>query len=108
MSDELDFGVIDVDIDSMTLGEMELVEELTGLGLDEIGTVMAKPGPKVRVLAALAYVVKRRTDPDITLEQVKGMRIQLADADPKGVPATNGQHDSASPLVSLSPLSFAG
>lgn len=108
MSEALDFESIDIDIDGMTLGEMELVEDLTGLGLDQIGEVMAKPGPKVKVLAALAFVVKRRTDPDVTLEQVKNMRITLADADPKAPPATGVRPVSVSPPESLSLVSFAG
>ena len=97
MTDEVfDVESIDVDIDAMTLGEMELVEELTGLGLDEIGVVMTKPGPKTKVLIALAYVVKRRTSPDITLEQVKSMRVALADSDPKAPAVTSEPPVSAS------------
>lgn len=98
--------VIDVDIDSMTLGEMEIVEEMTGLGLDEIGAAMTRPGPKVKLLVALAYVVKRRTDPDITLDQVKAMQIKLAVDNPKGEPASNGLHDSAS--LPTSPYAASG
>lgn len=100
--DEIDLETISVDIDGMTLGEMELVEDLTGLGLDEIGAVMSKPGPKVKVLTALAYVVKRRTQPDITLEEIKGMRIALADDDPKEPDGSDGQPGSLSPPASPS------
>lgn len=96
---------LDLDIDSMTLGEMEIVEDLTGLGLDEIGDAMTKPGPKTKVLVALAYVVKRRTDPTVTVEQVKGMRVSLAASDPKDVPAIDGQPGSVQPPVSLSVVS---
>lgn len=91
-----DLEQISVDIDSMTMGEMETVEEMTGLGLDQIGELMSKPGPKVKVLMSLALIVRQRTHPETTLDDVRAMRIQLADADPKEQPATNGRLGSAS------------
>jgi len=99
MSDVLSLSI---DIDSMTLGEMETVEELTGLGLDEIGAAMSMPGPKVKILMALAYVVKRRTEPEITLDAIRAMRVELEDADPKESTASGEPLPSPSPPASLS------
>ena len=47
------------DVNQLTLGEVATVEDLGGSPIDTI-----ESGPKGKILAALAYVIKRRTDPD--------------------------------------------
>ena len=47
------------DVNALTLGEVATVEDLGGSPIDTI-----ESGPKGKILAALAYVIQRRTNPD--------------------------------------------
>lgn len=47
------------DVNALTLGEVAAVEDLSGSPIDTI-----ESGPKGKTLAALAYVIKRRTNPE--------------------------------------------
>ena len=82
MSDK-EFNVTDIDLDGLTLGEMEIVEDMTGLGLDEVFEALGKPGPKSKILIALGYVTERRKNPDIPLDEVRAMKFAVAAQDPK-------------------------
>lgn len=93
-------ATVNVDIDTLTLGEMETVEDLTGLGLDEIAAAINRPGPKAKILLALAFVSERRTNPDVTLDDVRGMSIELEASDPKGPSASDATPGSPSPQAS--------
>lgn len=70
----------------LTLGEIAAVENLSGVAIDaitEAGT------PKGKALAALAFVVKKRENPDFTFEDALNMSMDDAmaligdDDDPK-------------------------
>lgn len=76
--------VLSLDISSLTLGEMDVIEEMTGLGFEEAYMALSKPGPKAKILTAMAFVLKRRENPDVTVDDVKGLRILVAEPDPKG------------------------
>jgi hypothetical protein len=76
--DRLDIKDLTVDLDELTIGEIETVEEITGMPIDRIGDASA---PKGKMLRALALVKLRRTDPSVTVEQVGGMRIRLSGGD---------------------------
>lgn len=54
---------MNVDYNDLTLGEIELLEELTGKSLDEIVEVNT---PKGRLMRALVYVFTKRTNPNFT------------------------------------------
>ncbi len=55
-----------IDIDSMTLDEIELVENLAGASID---TIMDAGKPRGRAFKAFIFVFKKRTDPNFTIEQ---------------------------------------
>lgn len=60
------------DIDKMTLGELEQIEEIAGLDAVQrlqSGQMTAK------TLLAVAFIVKRRTDPQVTLEEVRSIPV---------------------------------
>ena len=64
--------VLDVDISELTVGEIIEIEELTGMPLDALGQ---SDKPKGKMLAALAFVSKRRDDPKFTWEDALELKI---------------------------------
>ena len=61
-----------IDINDLTIGEVVEIEDLTGLPLDALGQA---DKPKGRMLQALAYISKRREDPDFTWEMAGELKI---------------------------------
>ena len=70
-----------VNIDELTIAEIVEIEERTGLPFDAI-TDPSKP--KGKILQALAWVSKRKTDPSFTWEQAGELKINATfdDVDP--------------------------
>lgn len=74
--------VLTVDLDSLKIREIEEIEEIVG---ESIETAFADGKPRGKALRALGYVVRRRTQPDFTLEQAGELVIRLdaaTEADP--------------------------
>ena len=67
-----DFEHFNIDINDLTIGEVVEIEELTGLPLDALGQPDA---PKGKMMQALAFISKKREDPDFTWEQAGELRI---------------------------------
>lgn len=63
---------IKINPDDLTLGEVETIEELTGAPLSKL---IGNGGVTAKAAVALVYVIRRRSDPDITLEAVKATRL---------------------------------
>lgn len=72
---------LNIDVNDLTIGEVIEVEEITGQAFDQMGDPTAMKG---KMLAALAFISKRREDPDFTFEQALALKINLAsdEADP--------------------------
>ena len=68
-----------VDINSLTIAEVVEIEDRTGLPLDALGQA---DKPKGRMLQALAYISKRRDDPDFTWEMAGELKINPEQNDP--------------------------
>lgn len=66
-----------IDIDSMTLDEIELIENMTGQSID---SVMDDGKPRGRAFKAFIFVFKRRTDPNFTIEQAGKLSLEEATA----------------------------
>lgn len=64
-----------IDFNSMTLNEIELIEQLTGRNIDSI---MTEDSPRGRSLKAIIFVFKKRTDPNFTFEQAGDYSLQEA------------------------------
>ena len=63
-------------ISRLTLGEVAAVEELSGLSMTEIG----EPGvPLGKFMAAVAYVIRKRTDPEFTFADALNLRMDDLD-----------------------------
>ena len=73
--------LLNIDINELTIAEVVEIEERTGLPLDALGQ---SDRPKGKMLQALAYIVKRRDDPEFTWEQAGELRISAgaSDTDP--------------------------
>ena len=71
--------VLTVDINDLTVEEVEIVEEVTGVAIDR---AFDKDRPKGKLLRALAYISRRRTDPTFTLEDAGKLRVTAASDDP--------------------------
>ena len=70
---------ISFDLSTMTLGEVEVFEDLTGVPFDEA----FQPGkPKAKAMRALAVINKRRTDPDYTWEQAGELIMSVDSTSP--------------------------
>lgn len=72
------------DINTLTIGEAETMEDIVGRDvMHELG----RGTPSVKTLVALVYVIKRRTNPDFTLDDARALRITSVKAnggqDPK-------------------------
>ena len=61
-----------IDINDLTIGEIVEIEERTGLPLDALGQA---DKPKGKMLQALAYISKRRDNPDFTWEMAGALKI---------------------------------
>lgn len=55
-----------MNVNKLTLGEIAKVEELAGTGIASFGDDTA---PKGKLMAALAFIIKKRTDKDFTFAQ---------------------------------------
>ncbi|MFB7675597.1 hypothetical protein ACFC26_29735 [Kitasatospora purpeofusca] len=75
MSDSTDMGeLLSVDLESLTIDEIETIEEVIDAPLDSL----AKPGARRgRMLRAMAVVIKRRTDPTFSIEDAGRLQISL-------------------------------
>lgn len=69
MADSLDF-----DLNSLTIGEVEEIENVTDTPIDKLFSVDGKKGTMMRVIA---YVQGRRSNPEFTWEEAGNTRIEL-------------------------------
>jgi hypothetical protein len=64
--------LFNIDINSLTIAEVVEIEDRTGMPLDALGQA---DKPKGKMLQALAYISKRREDPDFTWEMAGALKI---------------------------------
>lgn len=67
--------MLDIDLDTLTLAEVEEIEELTGKAIDQLFD-----GPKARVMRVLYFVIARRTDPTLTFDATAALTISEVSA----------------------------
>ncbi|GGM48429.1 hypothetical protein GCM10012275_19250 [Longimycelium tulufanense] len=79
--------VIRVDLDDLTIDEIEMLEDLLNAPLDEVATPGRRKGPFLR---AIACVIKRREDPEFPLEAAGSLKVKLGDSpeNPPGLVAS--------------------
>ena len=70
-----DNSSINFNLNDLTIGEIVTIEELTGLPFD----AMTDPDkPKGKLLQAIAYISKRRENPEFTFEMAGDLKLNLA------------------------------
>jgi len=76
--------VVVIDANTLTLGELEEVEDLTGRN---VVAELGRGQPSARSLTALVYIFKRRADPTFTMEDARRLDVSsfqvVARSDPK-------------------------
>jgi hypothetical protein len=63
------------DFESLTLEEVETIELITGNSIDQL---MDAGQPKGKALKAIIFVIKKRSDPNYTLEQAGSIKLSEA------------------------------
>jgi hypothetical protein len=63
------------DFESLTLEEVELIENLTNTSIDE---AFGNGKPKGKALAAFVWVVRKRNDPSYKMEDAKKLSLKEA------------------------------
>jgi hypothetical protein len=61
-----------LDLDGLTLNEVELIEELTGKDIEALISMDVMSG---KVAKVLVFVMRKRTEPAITLEECGNMSL---------------------------------
>ena len=70
-----DNSSINFNLNDLTIGEIVSIEELSGLPFD----AMTDPDkPKGKLLQAIAYISKRRDNPEFTFEMAGDLKLNLA------------------------------
>ena len=68
-------STLDFNLNDLTIGEIVTIEELTGLPF----AAMTDPDkPKGKLLQAIAYISKRRDNPEFTFEMAGDLKLNLA------------------------------
>jgi len=73
MSD-LDIDHLELDLDDLTIGEMEDIEDIIDAPIDSLTDPTAK---KAKTLRALAFIAARRTHPDIKLGDLDNVKLSV-------------------------------
>jgi len=77
-------NTVDFDLGDLTLGEIDEIEERTGMSIDEFqdftNPEKAKGRPKGKMLRAMALVVLRREDPSVTWEDTADVVLDVTAA----------------------------
>ena len=87
---------IDFDPESLTLGEMEDIEEASGVVFGELITMFESQKLSTRGLRAVMWILLRREDPDLTFEATRDLTvadinaIETSDSDTPLVEVTSG------------------
>jgi hypothetical protein len=80
--------VVTLDLDDLTMDEAEQLETILDMGIDEIAERIQRPGPKIAIFRALMFVTTKRSNPDVTMDDIRAMKVdQIGGGDPKPKPA---------------------
>lgn len=72
-----DNETLKVELDELTIGEVEDIEEVTGRHIAEIGQELVNGPVRAKTLKALTWILKRRDNPEFTLEDARGIKIDV-------------------------------
>lgn len=69
-----DDNLLVIDVNDLTLGEIELIEEVGGMPIGWLGN---PDKPQGKGMVAMALAIGRRKDAEYTLDQARNMRIEI-------------------------------
>lgn len=76
-----------IDPNTLTLGELEEIEEISGR---PVAAELGRGTPSIRTLIGVVYVMKRRADPAFTLEDARALQISSVKLEAKQGPKEPG------------------
>ena len=79
---DVSFDIEQIDVSDLELGEVEQIEEYVGTAASDINWGSAK------ALAALVWVMERRTNPAYTLEEARKIKMSAFNSDNGDGPPT--------------------
>jgi len=82
--------VLEFDVNSLTLGEVEEMEEILGR---EVMKELGQGDPSVKTLVVLVYIIKRRNNPEYTMADARQVKVAMIQAESKADPK-DGAADS--------------
>lgn len=82
-----DPDVIIIDLDHLTIDEIEKMEEMSGLPFDNL---WQDGKPKGRVMRIFATIVRQRQDPGFTMDQAGKLKIRFGAGGAVPPPASDG------------------
>lgn len=84
---------VEVDLSYLTVGEIEQIEERSGMSIDALNQADIYKG---KILRAVGYVMKKRDNPDFTWEDAGNLRIEFTG---KSIPPTVSTNSSPLPQL---------
>ncbi|EEH64392.1 hypothetical protein HMPREF0044_0129 [Gleimia coleocanis DSM 15436] len=66
-------------LNKLTLGEVEEIENHTGLSMTEIGEQFETGKGRFSTITYIVYLLKRRENPDFTLEDARAIQLNQLD-----------------------------
>ena len=63
-----------IDLDDLELGEIEEFEELSGVSIAQI-----QSGLPAKAISVLVWIIKRKQDPDYTLDMARKVKLSSVD-----------------------------
>lgn len=91
---EEDDDLLVLDLDSLTIEDLEFIEEQTGDIEEFFHSFAAGKMPSPKKLRLLGFIIKRQTNPEFTMEMAGKLRVQLKKPDPTNGSARNGTKPS--------------
>lgn len=97
MSDDNKDNVLKINPDDLTLGMIEMIEELSG---QPIGWMGKEDKPQGKMMVCVAFAIGRESDPNYTMEQARKMRVVNEDDEKESDPSSVGELSSETPSES--------
>lgn len=72
-----------IDLDSLSIREIKMIETKAGMSFTRIGKALADgEEPVGEILQVIAYMLKKRENPNFAFEDAEDLVISLAEPDP--------------------------
>ncbi len=66
---------LELDVNRFTLAELEDLEEATGMSFIQLGERLQTGEYPIKLLRALVWILRRRSDPTFTLEEARSLQL---------------------------------